>query len=65
MRQVAPQEVDLIVRNAGELLSCAGPEHGIAADALKRVAMIKNGALAVRDGRILAARDNAGDRAAV
>jgi imidazolonepropionase len=53
MRHVAPQEVDLIVRSAGELLTCAGPERGIAADALKSVAMIKNGALAVRDGRIL------------
>jgi len=54
MRKVALQEVDLIVRNAGELLTCAGPQQGIAADALKSVAMLKDGALAVGDGRIVA-----------
>ena len=65
MRKVAGEDVDLIIANAGELLTCAGPQQGIAGDALKRVAMIKNGALAVRDGRIVAARDDAGDRAAL
>lgn len=54
MRNVASQNVDLIIRNAGELLTCAGPAQGLAGDALKRVAMIKNGALAVHDGRIVA-----------
>ena len=54
MRKVAAQDVDLIIRNAGELLTCAGPQLGIAGDALKRVAVVKNGALAVRDGRIVA-----------
>jgi imidazolonepropionase len=48
-------DVDLIIGNAGELLTCAGPREGIAGDALKRVAMIRNGALAVREGRIVAA----------
>jgi imidazolonepropionase len=54
MRKDAPQEVDLIIRNAGELLTCAGPQRGIAGEGLKRVAMLKEGALAVRDGRIVA-----------
>lgn len=54
MRKVAPQDADLIVRNAGELLTCAGPEQGIAGDALKTVALIEHGALAVRDGLIVA-----------
>lgn len=53
-RMGAPQQVDLIVRNAGELLTCAGPQQGIREEALRRVGLIPNGALAVRDGRIVA-----------
>ena len=48
------QEVDLVVRDAGELLTCAGPGHGIAGDALERIGLIEGGALAVRAGRIVA-----------
>lgn len=50
---MATQQADLIVRNAGELVTCAGPATGIAGPALARLALVENGALAIRGGRIL------------
>jgi imidazolonepropionase len=54
MRRAAPQDVDVILLNAGELLTCAGPRQGIAGDALRSVAIFRHGALAIRAGRIAA-----------
>lgn len=50
----ATEPVDLLIRNAGELLPCAGPATGIAGSALQRLEVVKGGAVAVRDGRIVA-----------
>lgn len=47
-------EVDLIVRGAGELLTCAGPESGLSGAAVSSVDCIRDGAIAVKDGRIVA-----------
>lgn len=47
-------EVDLIVRGAGELLTCSGPEAGLSGAAVGRLEPIRDGAVAVREGRIAA-----------
>ena len=47
------REVDLIVRNAGELLLCSGPETGVAGAAVSRLEVIRDGAVAVSGDRIV------------
>lgn len=48
------EPVDLIISNAGELITCAGPVTGVAGAALSDLPVIANGAVAIRDGKILA-----------
>lgn len=48
------ENVDVIIRNAGELLTCAGPKSGLAGSALNTTRIFKNGAVAIRGDRILA-----------
>jgi len=48
------QNADLLIVHAAELLTCRGPAEGIRGAALQRVDAIGDGALAIRDGRIVA-----------
>jgi imidazolonepropionase len=50
----AVQDVDLVICHAAELLTCSGPETGLAGAALDKADIIRDGALAIRDGRIVA-----------
>jgi imidazolonepropionase len=50
----AVDEVDLLVRNAGELIACSGPVTGITGAALKQLSVIHDGAIAVNEGRVVA-----------
>lgn len=54
LKSAAVGEIDLIVQNAGELITCAGPATGITGAALQRLPAIENGAIAVHDGKIVA-----------
>lgn len=47
-------EVELIVRGAGELLTCAGPDTGLSGADVGELGLIQNGAVAIRNGRIVA-----------
>lgn len=47
-------DVDLILRGAGELLTCAGPATGVAGPAVGQLEVIRDGALAVSGGKIVA-----------
>lgn len=47
------QDVDLIVRGAGELMVCAGTPNGVAGRQLADMGLIHNGAVAVHAGRIV------------
>lgn len=47
-------EVELIVRGAGEMLTCAGPDTGVAGPSVSQLEVIRNGALAISNGRIVA-----------
>jgi imidazolonepropionase len=47
-------EVELIVRGAGELLTCAGPDTGVAGPSVSQLEVIRDGALAINGGRIIA-----------
>ena len=46
---------DLIVRNIGQLLTLAGPEGPRRGAAMRELALVEGGAVAARDGRVLAA----------
>jgi imidazolonepropionase len=48
------EKVDLIVRGAGELLTCAGPSSGVAGPAVSQLEVIRDGAVAINGGRIVA-----------
>jgi len=50
----AALSADLLIVHAAELLTCRGPAEGIRGTALQRVETIADGALAIRDGRVLA-----------
>lgn len=47
-------DVELILRGAGELLTCSGPDTGLAGPAVSRLDVIRNGAIAIDRGRIVA-----------
>jgi imidazolonepropionase len=51
---MAKRNADLLIVHAAELLPCSGPAEGIRGAALERVEPIADGALAIRDDRILA-----------
>jgi imidazolonepropionase len=51
---MAKGNADLLVLRAAELLTCRGPHDGIRGEALRRVEVIRDGALAVSGGRIAA-----------
>jgi len=51
---MARRNADILVVHAAELITCAGPPEGIRGAALQHVEAIADGALAIRDGRILA-----------
>lgn len=51
---MAKRNADLLVLHAAELVTCRGPAEGIRGAALQRLEAIPDGALAIRDGRILA-----------
>ncbi len=46
--------VDLLVVHAAELITCGSSSHAIRGAQLKQLEVIEDGALAIRDGRILA-----------
>lgn len=46
--------VELIIQGAGELLTCAGPESGVAGPAVSQLEVLTDGALAIDAGRIVA-----------
>lgn len=48
------RDADLLIVHAAELLTCRGPAEGIRGAALQQIESIADGALAIRDGRILA-----------
>jgi imidazolonepropionase len=50
----ALKNVDLILKNAHELITCKGPVEGVNGPDLDRLECIRNGALAVDAGRIVA-----------
>jgi hypothetical protein len=49
---MARGNADLPILHAAELLTCRGPEEGVRGDAPHKVETIRDGAVAVRDGRI-------------
>ncbi|HLT27117.1 MAG TPA: imidazolonepropionase [Zeimonas sp.] len=49
---MATRNADLLIVHAAELLTCAGPVEGLRGEALDRVEVLADGALAVVDGRI-------------
>ncbi|HVL59186.1 MAG TPA: imidazolonepropionase [Burkholderiaceae bacterium] len=51
---MAKRNVDLLLLNSGELLTCAGPAEGIRGAALERVERLEGGAVAIDAGRIVA-----------
>lgn len=48
------QKADLIVKNAGQLITCASPSGPKRGDEMRDVGMIADGAVAVSDGKIVA-----------
>jgi imidazolonepropionase len=48
------ESVDLLIRNAAEVVTCRGPIDGVSGAALDDLEIIAGGGVAVRDGRILA-----------
>jgi imidazolonepropionase len=50
---MAKRNVDCLVVNAAELLTCRGPIEGIRGAALREVDIIVDGAVAIHDGRIV------------
>lgn len=52
------KNVDLVIRNAGELLTCAGPDTGVAGTAVSQLEVIRDGAIAITGGRIVAVGSN-------
>ncbi|TCP42626.1 imidazolonepropionase [Tamaricihabitans halophyticus] len=48
------RRVDLVIAHATELLTCAGSAAPIRGEELSRIEILKDGAVAVRDGRIVA-----------
>jgi imidazolonepropionase len=48
-------QADLLIRNIGQLVTCAGPAGPRRGAALREIGLIAGGAVAVRDGHILAA----------
>jgi imidazolonepropionase len=48
------EPADLLIRNAAEVVTCRGPADGVRGPALGQLEVIPDGAVAVRDGRILA-----------
>ncbi len=51
---MAKRNADILVLHAAELVTCRGPAEGIRGAALQRLEAIPDGALAIRDRRILA-----------
>jgi len=51
---MAKRNADVAIVHAAELVTCGGPPEGIRGAALQRLETIPDGALAIRDGRILA-----------
>ena len=47
------EHADLLITNAAEVISCDGPAEGLAGDAVRHLDPILNGAVAVRDGKIV------------
>lgn len=50
---MAKSNADLLVLHAAELLTCRGPEQGVRGDELQKIEAIRDGAVAVLDGRIV------------
>jgi imidazolonepropionase len=61
---MANLNVDRLIVNAAELLTCSGPREGIRGEALGRVEAIPDGALAIQGERIAAVGTTAAIRAA-
>ncbi|MBM3384524.1 MAG: amidohydrolase family protein, partial [Betaproteobacteria bacterium] len=51
---MAKHNADLLIVQAGELLTCRGPAEGLRGEALRQTDIIADGAVAVGGGRILA-----------
>jgi imidazolonepropionase len=56
---MATGRADLLILHAAELLTCRGPAEGVRGEALRKVEALRDGAVAVRDGRIAAIGDSA------
>jgi imidazolonepropionase len=52
---IGEMRADLLIHNIGQLVTCAGPAGPRRGAALREIAVIAGGAVAVRDGRVLAA----------
>ena len=53
------EPVDLLIRNAAEVVTCRGAPDGVRGPALSRLEVIADGAVAVRAGRIVAVGESA------
>ncbi|PIE82482.1 MAG: imidazolonepropionase [Chloroflexi bacterium] len=53
------QSVDLIIQNASQLVTCASPDGPKRGDAMHDVGIIENGAVAIREGVIIAVAETA------
>ena len=51
---MAKRQADLIIEHIGELVTCAGPADGVRGEALQRLTVIRDGAVAVAGGLISA-----------
>jgi imidazolonepropionase len=51
---MAKGNADSLILNAAELLTCGGPADGVRAAALQSIDLVKNGAIAISNGRIAA-----------
>ena len=45
---------DLLIRGAAEIVTCRAPESGARGEALGRLELVREGAVAIADGRIAA-----------
>lgn len=61
---MSKERVDLVIENASELLTCAGPQTGRAGPSVRALEVIEDGAVAIRDGLIVAAGTSTDIRAA-
>ncbi|MFT5195622.1 MAG: imidazolonepropionase [Cellvibrionaceae bacterium] len=57
--EVRVQKVELVLKNIGQLVTCAGSEKALRGAEMSAVNMLENGAVAVAEGKIVAVGDSA------